>query len=277
MAHILGDLVAGADSVLLVAPYIKANMLEWLLSKMNGKVPLVCITRWRPEDILGGASDLSCRPQITERGGDFLLHSNLHAKYYRGGSRILVGSANISWSALGEGHRANLEILCAPGDDFDSGAFEKRLLSESRTVSDPEYERWLFLEAMEVPAPSLRYSFEEVSPFAFWMPRTRDPRHLYWFYQGESRLVVDQDEATSAKLDLELLAVPRGLGIEEFNCWVGACILSAPFFEIVRRLRGLPHEERWRRIAEDWKVSLSVASWHQETAEAWFRSFLPEV
>ena len=73
----------GARKLVIAAPYIKKQALLRLLAVVSNVASITCVTRWSPNDIVVGASDLACRGLITERGGKFKLHSSLHAKYYR--------------------------------------------------------------------------------------------------------------------------------------------------------------------------------------------------
>lgn len=73
----------GARKLVIAAPYIKEEALSLLLAVASSAASITCVTRWVPNDIVVGASDLSCRNVVADRGGRFLLHTSLHAKYYR--------------------------------------------------------------------------------------------------------------------------------------------------------------------------------------------------
>ena len=73
----------GKYQMVIAAPYIKEEALGLLLDLVPDASTIICVTRWSPNDILAGASDIVCRRLVIERGGKFRLHSNLHAKYYR--------------------------------------------------------------------------------------------------------------------------------------------------------------------------------------------------
>ena len=100
------------QEVLLVAPFIKAFVLERLLDKISPNVSLKCITRWFPEEIVTGVSDLEVWNLIQNRPNSSLwLRPDLHAKYYRADNRCLVGSANLTGKALCWSNLPNLELL----------------------------------------------------------------------------------------------------------------------------------------------------------------------
>ncbi len=99
----LFELCAEANQeVLLVAPFIKASVLERLLDRIYPDVSLKCITHWFPEEIVAGVSDLEVWNLIQNRPNSSLwLRPDLHAKYYRADNCCLIGSANLTNKALG--------------------------------------------------------------------------------------------------------------------------------------------------------------------------------
>jgi len=125
------EICANARSWFIAAPYIKVDALGKVFKSSPATESLVCITRWHPSDILAGASDIGCRSLVAERGGSFRLHPSLHAKYYRFDGISLIGSANLTASAMGWAPHSNLEILRRPGIDFDQQGFERVLLRDS--------------------------------------------------------------------------------------------------------------------------------------------------
>ena len=173
---LLSRLCERASQLVLVSPYIKSDALSRILENINPRASLICITRWKAQDILTGASDVQCRGIIKAHGGIFCLHPSLHAKYYKVDDAVLVGSANLTNAAMGWGVGSNLEILCAPGPDFDANAFEQRLLEGSREISDVDYEYWKALACLDLKDGSA--AFADDKRVHSWRPATRDPRNL---------------------------------------------------------------------------------------------------
>ena len=138
----LSSVCSGAQHLIIAAPYIKADALAKVLADVSPTASLICITRWNLHDLAVGASDTECRTIVTERGGSFRLHPLLHAKYYRIDDVVLIGSANLTYSAMGWAAQSNLEILCRAAADFDAGAFQQILLEGAREISDDEFARW---------------------------------------------------------------------------------------------------------------------------------------
>ena len=266
----LEGLALGAEQVLIAAPYIKEEALRRLLDLTSSDATVMCVTRWQRNDIAAGASDLSCRTLVTSRGGRFLLHQRLHAKYYRFDDDILVGSANFSASGMGYRSPANLEILCEPGSAFDSGAFERDLLTPARAVSDAEFEQWRAIERLPTPTEPIG----EAAAADEWTPLTREPSHVWLVYTGQSAAVVSPDERGRARRDIDTLRLPRDLERGDFNATVSAALLSSAAVADVLRVDGLPDQAAWTELANAWGTTRSGAQRSRETAWNWIATFL---
>ena len=131
-------LCSGANSIVISAPYIKADALGKVLSDVSPNASLTCVSRWTLQDLKQGASDIECVTIVREFGGSFRLHPTLHAKFYRIDGAVLVGSANLTLSGMGWSNHPNLEILCRPGELFDADVFQEQLLANSREITDEE-------------------------------------------------------------------------------------------------------------------------------------------
>lgn len=210
---------------------------------------------------------------VKMRNGVFLLHPNLHAKYYRFDDKILVGSANLTGSGLGHVDLANLEILCPPSSEFDSLEFEKELLKDSREMDDAEFENWMSIQAIDMPAEWPKFS-EEPSSLVVWRPRTRDPEHLWLAYAGRTSEIASYDERVLATLDMRDIGIPVSLPREAFNAWVGGCLLSSAFVSAATGLRDAGPSAEWAEFADSWGMSRADAIRAIETAQAWRAAFL---
>lgn len=266
----LTDACHEADEAVIVAPYIKANALERLLGLFPADVALTCVTRWTPRDMLFGASDAECRTLVLDRGGAFRLHPRLHAKYYRCGQRVLVGSANLTAHGMGYVPSANLEVLCEPAPAFDAVAFERELLEGSRPVSDAEFARW---EAIAQLPPPLGPAVKAPEPID-WRPVTRDPEHVWLAYREHWDRIPSGDERRLAQEDLARLELPAGLAREEFDAWVNAHLQASSTVSEVRQMIGLDDAEAWERLAVIWDTNKGEASRRRETIQIWMAAFL---
>lgn len=266
----LKRLANGADCVFIVAPYIKQDALRRVLALTSEQALLTCVTRWKRADVVAGVSDVACRSLVVERGGSFLLHQRLHAKYYRFEGSALVGSANLTAAGMGYGSLPNTEILCEPGHEFDGAAFEQELLGEARVVTDLEFERWNALEQTPAVIPAVALS-EEPSE---WRPMSREPGHVWLAYCGDTTGVVSSDEQVRAVRDLAALHLPPDLDRASFDAIVGAELLSSAPIADVMATGEVPDEVAWTTLADRWGTTRREAQRFRETAWIWIRSFL---
>ena len=265
------DFCLTTQHLVLAAPYIKTGALDKILTDAKSITSLVCITRWRPDDIIVGASDIGCRALIVDRGGSFRLHPFLHAKYYRMDDVVLVGSANLTSSAMGWASQPNLEILCRAGDDFDAQGFERELLRHSREISDIEFVRWETLVEIDARSSS---AISGVQPLLdAWRPATRDPRNLELAYFGREDEVASFDEQRAASRDIQAISIPPGLTDNAVRAWISTCLLAAPFTNSVMRLSDSDTQNTASALAEAYGIGITDARRDMETVQNWL-SFL---
>ena len=258
---------SSAQHLVIAAPYMKANALYKILSGAQSVISLVCITRWRPDEIIIGASDARCRTMIEARQGSFRLHPTLHAKYYRIDDVVFIGSANLTSSAMGWTSHPNLEILCPAGNDFDAQGFEQELLQDSRAVGDAEYALWEALCKIQVPS---RREFSGPKPVLdVWRPATRDPGNVELAYRNRSDEIASLDEQRAALRDLRALSIPLGLSGDPFRTWIATCLLAAPFANSVMRLTDTDTLKATNTLAETHNLSLTAARRDMETVQNW--------
>ena len=272
---LLLEVCSSAQRLVIAAPYVKVDALNVVLSNATSDASLVCITRWRPEDLIVGASDTGCRTLITQRRGSFRLHPSLHAKYYRIDGLVLVGSANLTSSAMGWTPQPNLEILCRAGDDFDPHNFERELLRDSREMSDAEFACWESLIKINVENNSAIVS--ALPLLDTWRPATRDPRNLELAYQGREGEIASFDEQRAARRDIQKLSIPPGLTAEAVRAWISTCLLATPFTNSVIRLSDSDAENVAGSLAETYGLSTTGARRDMETVQNWLLFLAPEV
>ncbi|MFM6208190.1 phospholipase D family protein, partial [Planktothrix sp.] len=93
--------------IIIAAPFIKASILKKLLDSIKSGLPIKCVTRWFPEEVLAGVTDLEVWLIIESYPNSSLwLRNDLHAKYYRADQQCLIGSANLTANALGWSHHS---------------------------------------------------------------------------------------------------------------------------------------------------------------------------
>lgn len=272
---LLSRLCSGAQNLVIVAPYIKADALAKVLAEVNPTASLICVTRWSPHDLAARVSDLECRNLVKDLGGSFMLHPSLHAKYYRIDDVVLVGSANLTSSAMGWSPQPNLEILCLAGEDFDSCAFQRDLLRDAREISDDEFRRWDAI--VQIDARSDGAMAGAHPRLDAWRPKTRDPRHLETSYQGKEDEIASFDEREAARRDLQALLVPPDLSNEEVRIWALTCLLAAPFTNSVMQLADAEDAPgSYQLLAQTYGLSITEARRDMETVQNWLAFLAPE-
>ena len=277
MYHRPGDLLlslcSDAQHLIIAAPYIKADALTKVLADVSPVASLICITRWNPHDLALGVSDTECRTIVTEHGGSFRLHPSLHAKYYRIDEVVLIGSANLTPSALGWSLQSNLEVLCHPGEGFDVDAFQQCLMEGAREINDDEFVYW---EAItKISAQNRSATIGSQPRLDTWRPTTRDFRNLELSYQGREDEIASFDEQRAAQRDVQTLLIPPGLTDEQIRMWVSTCLLAAPFTNAVMQLddRNLPSA---RSLAKAYNLDLTEARRDIETVQNWLTFLTPK-
>lgn len=266
----MSSVCSGAQHLIIAAPYIKTDALTKVLADVSPAASLICITRWNLRDFAAGVSDTECRTIVTERGGSFRLHPSLHAKYYRIDDVILVGSANLTSSAMGWAPHSNLEILCRPGDDFDAETFQQSLFEGAREIGDEEFAHWESIAKISVQETDATPRLDA------WRPETRDFRHLELSYQDREDEIASFDEQRAAQRDIQALLIPPGLTDKQVRTWASTCLLAAPFTNDVIRLHGTDTTSSSRSLAEAYNLEITKARRDIETVQNWLRFLMPE-
>ncbi len=232
---------SGQHHIVLTAPFIKAPTLARLLDKVPDSARVQCITRWRPEEIVAGVSDLEVWPLIQKRDQTSLwLRHDLHAKYYRADTKCMIGSANITDAALGWTRQPNLELLIELpyGEQFVQ--FEMSLLSRCIQVDQQIYEQIKEITqglkeqgvinispAQDVLELSFAVANVSLGDIDCWTPRLRHPEDLYLAYIGRlDRLSTASQQAALG--DLASLPVPMGLDRKMFEGYIAMLLLQLP-------------------------------------------------
>ena len=271
---ILERILGEAKDVVIAAPYIKSNALSRVLANVGAGISLICVTRWQIRDIAMGASDVECRTIVKEFGGVFKLHPTLHAKYYRADEKVLVGSANLTYSALSWSAEPNLEILCTAGADFDANAFEQQLLDDSREISNKEFARWQAIESIGFQDALLPVS--ESSHLDTWRPLTRTPENFLLAYRGMIDDIASTDEQQAALQDLDALQVPVDLTDEQVENWLSRCLLASQFVQTVLQMQNVDVTAATNSLANTYNLNVTDARRSVETVQIWHRFLMSD-
>jgi hypothetical protein len=285
----LGDLLlervrATRQRVLLCAPFVKAAVIERLLTALEPDIDIELFTRWRPEEVVAGVSDLSVLELVEEQGGRVFLCDALHAKLFRFDELILIGSANLTAKALGWSLDSNLELLVEVSAELTA---VDALEAEMRAVAIPataeiaaEIERVAALlpkVPRQVVESALQIPASPADAAGLWRPHLREPRDLYRAYaKGLDRLT--ENSATSAAQDLSDLEIPPGLDRAQFEGLVGTRLLQARLIQKIDDLlsRSRRFGEMRDVLAETLRLDRDEATHAWQTTMRWMLYFLPQ-
>ena len=127
------------------------------------------------------------------------LQQSLHAKYFRADDALILGSANITATALGLTSRANLELLQTTTRDQTADAFEHRLFESAIQVDDSFARRMLEMQ-VELREQELDLPREASGIDEHWLTELpRDPEDLWRRATGDDELlsVIGQSQGMS--------------------------------------------------------------------------------
>lgn len=279
----LQELLRGENAeVLLVAPFIKENVLRRLLEFLASSARVIVVTRWRPDEVAAGVSDLQVFDLLQSHAGARLrLCPRLHAKYYRAGTRILVGSANLTSVALGWSSTSNLELLIDVSDvPCDWTLVERQFLQESvpatreirdliesaaaklslpKSISHDPY-------ALSSESIGAQQHVAEPSSTSTWLPYARQPNQLFSLYSGETDHLSTEGRRQGA-IDLIALEVPTGLTYQEFILYVRSQLIQMPLVQLVDEFASEPR--RFGAIRELISAYLDQRSTVRNPEETW--------
>ncbi|HYB98813.1 MAG TPA: phospholipase D family protein [Candidatus Limnocylindrales bacterium] len=267
--------------IVIVAPFMKAPIVNRVLRAVPDTVAVTAITRWWPEEIVQGVSDLDVWLCFRDRPlGRLFLRHDLHAKYYRGDHTCLVGSANLTARALGLTMSPNLELLVElPSSVVAIQNFEANVFENVVEVTDDLYR----CTAQAVQMLSTQISkVEDERPggdatfdIGVWLPASRQPEDLYEMYCGNAE-VVPSSSRLPALRDLHVLQIPPGLNPSAFEMVVGTRLLTMPVVAAVDRFVSVK-ERRFGEVRDHiYAHAPTLDSSHAwQTLFRWLMYFLP--
>ncbi|MCX2724511.1 phospholipase D family protein [Roseibium salinum] len=280
--RLLSVLSDAEATVRIAAPFIKANALERALRAVKDEVDVTCVTRWRPEDIASGVCDLEIFDVIRSRRRSVLLiHPHLHAKFFASDTCCLVGSANLSHTALGWRAPSNLELLIqldTSGHGLD--AWWNELQSESIRATE-EIRSALEHKAAELrasgkPIPLPEAEQNSIYHDAIWVPGCPRWTGLWEVYSGDEEQLPSSAIA-SAKSDLAALSLPPGMDISGFEVALKAMFRRTLIFQEIESLSraGLSDTIAHRFLSEQCDVEEADAPRRWQVLKRWLCELFP--
>lgn len=262
---------AAEGQLLVVAPFIKRHALQRLLHHTADSARLSVVTRWHLLELVNGVSDLEVWPLLRDRGDSLHLAPRLHAKIFANEADVLVGSANLTGSALGWSAVPNDEILVHPAGEEAQAVrgFAAGVLSRSVEVDDQMYLNYAEQLAnfpappVETEQPDLKESTVD-TPSPLWLPESRDPQDIERLYAGDTTMLT-RSALSGAARDLAALDIPSGLPLAMLRAHIDLQLLQHP---LVRHLG--EHLIEKRRFGEVAQIVGNWANLEREDAQnAW--------
>ena len=231
---LLSLLETAQNNIVLCAPFIKRNVLKKLLMNVPTSVSVKVVTRWRPQEVACGVSDLEVYDLIFEMDNVRLyLLDSLHAKLYVADEACLVGSANLTGTALGWSTQPNVELLVPSDINDEDIQFLLTQIQFAREASEVERDR----VAGEAQSLNSGIYEEDIAlsdeSFELWLPSCASPSKLYGIYTEPEAEKWVAESVKSALSDLEVLATPAGLTVDEFASYISMTLERMPAFKKV--------------------------------------------
>ncbi len=160
------------------------------------------------------------------------MRYDLHAKFFAADNMCLIGSANVTFTALGWRTPANLELLTPVARTADHIVeFEEALLSGSVLATAEQRDRLEeLLERLWGLPDVIPSEIDDETTMGLlppdWVPRTRNPEELYSVYCGNCD--VSRSALQTMQEELKQIGTVPGMNDEEFQAWVAATINQTP-------------------------------------------------
>ena len=98
-------------TIVIYSAFVKCNALAWLEKFINSSLSVKIISRWQPQDLAFGASDLEAYNICKRNNWSFGVDLSLHSKAFIFDSKtVLLGSANLTDRGLSISRDGNLEM-----------------------------------------------------------------------------------------------------------------------------------------------------------------------
>lgn len=148
---------SGGHQRYVFCPFIQGNALRTLLGDLP-RARGVVVTRWNPDDLMTGASDLMVFDVCRDLDLTLLVNPRLHMKVYSWDlNTAVVGSANLTESGMGIGANPNLEFVRGMISlSAEDQRYLREVLHSSSLVTPEVYEsarEWLNSHHGPLPPP----------------------------------------------------------------------------------------------------------------------------
>lgn len=158
--RIRDELAQSTESFLFISAYCKLPLIEFFNSSiLDTAIEKKLVVRFRPDDILSGASDLEIYPYCKQHGWKLYFRLDLHAKtYIFDNLRCIVGSANATNSGLSFHNPGNYEIATICTLEANDVLSLEQLIRGSVEMNDNIYDQMQHFLANHIThSPNLQW------------------------------------------------------------------------------------------------------------------------
>lgn len=145
-------LKATKKDVILISAFLRSEVLQWISDVVSDDVKVIVLTRWKPTDLLCGASDLAAFQVAKENFWDFYIDTDLHAKALLcDESRLFIGSANFTSRGTHLFGKGNNELNIAVDASYEEVEKIKSYLLHAHRLLQPMWDYMSnFIEDIQV-------------------------------------------------------------------------------------------------------------------------------
>jgi len=234
----LQDQISQQDQLLQVfVPFIQINALKNLVDSGVFNPTLQIVTRWMPNDILSGVSDLKIYPYLKEKGIRLYINNKIHLKLLIFESnKAFHTSGNITNTGLGLSENANIEIGCFVDINNYDVQQVTNIIEDSIVVTDEIYEiasQYLKDNKSKVPPlPKLNLVKQFKKEYSLSdFPAVDSPRQLFDLYSRPDLKTVENEMVRRCYHDLAKYSIPFGLDDAYFFNHVKKSFLAKKFVQ----------------------------------------------
>ena len=222
--------------LIILAPFITTDYLSDLLSE-HQEVHIV--TSWRKDHLLSGVSNLALYDEVRKRDGWTLyINDRLHAKVYcKNFETVMIGSANLTRTAMSDGVDSNIELLVNESCDVEMEHEIRNVLRTSLHLNDELFEiyhRWYHSveqNASAVDTGSVILPNPDREMFLVsQLPATASPERLWNLISGKEAPDTSWSEQHAVKHDMANYGLRQHLGYKEFLSILIEMMKSQTFF-----------------------------------------------
>lgn len=232
------------SDLVIVSPFIKVGAFDRVVDAVKSETRITVVTRWRIDEIASGISDLAVFDRCCARTHcQLLVLDSLHAKYYRAGNVVMIGSANLTLSGMGWADRPNVEILHELACDDLWLDWEALLIGRASVATAAIRDAMEHAVDQYASDPAVLVQQREGPPLcagflgdgAVWVPRSRSPEGAVLYCVGKSDLLTDAAREDAAS-DVRHLNIPSCRDENACRACVRAAVMQQPFVAVVDRL-----------------------------------------